>query len=115
MAARFKASRTWSRPSPSIVTANIGMGAESTETGVDPARTRYGSTLMAEKQDPTTISFANGSELQVIASPDEIAAAIEKAEGGLLRFLDTNENAVWVNPDHIVHVVSVTPPHVSPA
>lgn len=63
---------------------------------------------MAEKQDPTTISFANGSELQVIASPDEIAAAIEKAEGGLLRFLDTNENAVWVNPDHIVHVVSVT-------
>ena len=37
---------------------------------------------MAEKQDPTTISFANGSELQVIASPDEVAAAIEKAEGG---------------------------------
>ncbi len=70
---------------------------------------------MAEKQDPTTISFANGSELQVIASPDEVAAAIEKAEGGLLRFLDTNENAVWVNPDHIVHVVSVTAPHVSPA
>jgi hypothetical protein len=70
---------------------------------------------MAEKQDPTTISFANGSELKVIATPDEIAAAIEKGEGELLRLLDTNENAVWINPEHIVHIVSVTPPHVSPA
>lgn len=70
---------------------------------------------MAERQDPTTISFANGSELQVVATPDEIAVAIEKAEGGLLRLLDTNENAVWVNPEHIVHVVTVAAPHVSPA
>lgn len=70
---------------------------------------------MAEKQDPTTINFTNGSELKVISPPDEIAAAIEKADGGLVRLLDTNENGVWINPAHIVHIVSVTPAHVSPA
>lgn len=61
---------------------------------------------MAEKQDPTTINFVNGSELEVIASPDEVAAAIEKSEGGLLRLLDTNENAVWINPEHVVSIAS---------
>ncbi|MGE5746433.1 MAG: hypothetical protein ACM33U_04155 [Solirubrobacterales bacterium] len=69
---------------------------------------------MAEKQDPTTIIFVNDSELQVIASPDEIAAAIQKAEGELLRLLDTNENAVWINPEHIVHIATVAPEHVRP-
>jgi hypothetical protein len=65
---------------------------------------------MAEEKGTTTISFANGSELQVKPSPDEIAAAIEKAEGGLIRLLDSDDYAVWVNPEH---VVSITSRHVA--
>lgn len=72
----------------------------------------YGPDHMAEKQDPTTINFANGSELKVVSPPDEIAGAIEEGDGGLIRLLDTEENAVWINPDHIVHIAAVAPEHV---
>ncbi|MGH2982925.1 MAG: hypothetical protein ACRDK5_01510 [Solirubrobacterales bacterium] len=59
---------------------------------------------MADRQ--TTISFANGNELEVKPSPDDIAAAIEKAEGELIRVLDSEDCAVWINPEHIVSVTS---------
>jgi hypothetical protein len=68
---------------------------------------------MADGQ--TKISFANGSELRVLAPPDEIAVAIEKVQGGMLRLLDTDENAVWINPEHIVHIASVESEHVKRA
>ena len=77
-------------------------------------RTRYGPAQVAERPDPTTITFANGSELKVIAPPDEIAAAIDKANGRLLRLLDTNENGVWINPEHVVHIATVASEHVRP-
>jgi len=60
---------------------------------------------MADKR-LTMISFANGKELQVKPSPDEIAAEIEKAEGGLIRVLDSDDYPVWLNPEHIVSVTS---------
>ena len=61
---------------------------------------------MAEEKGTTTISFANGSELKVKPSPDEIAGAIEKAEGGLIRLLDSDDYAAWVNPEHVVSITS---------
>jgi hypothetical protein len=59
---------------------------------------------VADRQ--TTISFVNGNDLTVKASPDEIAATIEKAEGELIRVLDSDDYAVWINPEHIVSVTS---------
>jgi hypothetical protein len=59
---------------------------------------------MADRQ--TTISFVNGNELKVKASPDEIAVTIEKAEGELIRVIDSDDYAVWINPEHIVSVTS---------
>jgi hypothetical protein len=52
------------------------------------------------------ISFVNGNELKVKPSPDEIATVIEKAEGELIRVIDSNDYAVWINPEHIVSVTS---------
>lgn len=52
------------------------------------------------------ISFVNGNELTVKPSPDEIAAVIEKAEGELIRVIDSDDYAVWINPEHIVSVTS---------
>jgi hypothetical protein len=59
---------------------------------------------MADRQ--TMISFVNGNEIKVKLSPDEIAAAIEKAQGELIRVLDSDDYAVWINPEHIVSVTS---------
>jgi hypothetical protein len=63
----------------------------------------------------TTISFANGNELQVKPSPDDIAAAIEKADGELIRVLDSDDYGVWINPEHIVSVTSRHAKRVSAA
>jgi len=52
------------------------------------------------------IRFANGRELVVQPSPDEVVRAIKNAEGGLTRVLDTNANAAWVNPEDIVTITS---------
>jgi uncharacterized protein YlzI (FlbEa/FlbD family) len=59
---------------------------------------------MADRQ--TTISFSNGNELRVKPSPDEIAAAIEKIEGEMIRVLDSEDEVVWVNPEFIVSITS---------
>jgi hypothetical protein len=54
----------------------------------------------------TVIRFANGRELVVQPSPDEVVRAIRNAEGGLTRVLDTNTNAAWINPEDIVTISS---------
>jgi uncharacterized protein YlzI (FlbEa/FlbD family) len=62
---------------------------------------------MAENERTTAISFANGSELKVKASPDEMADTIAQGRGGeLVRVIDSDGYAVWINPEHIVSVTS---------
>lgn len=53
------------------------------------------------------ISFANGSELNVKASPDEMADTIAQGrKGELVRVIDSDGYAVWINSEHIVSVTS---------
>ena len=62
---------------------------------------------MAENERTTVISFANGSELNVKASPDEMADTIAQGrKGELVRVIDTDGYAVWINSEHIVSVTS---------
>lgn len=62
---------------------------------------------MARTADSVTvIRFANGRELVVQPSPDEVVRAIENAGGGLTRVIDTKSNAAWINPEGIVTITS---------
>src|SRR5262245_6740883 len=54
----------------------------------------------------TLIRFANGRELMVQPSPDEVVRAIRQHDGGLTRVLDLHGNAAWVNPDDVVTIPS---------
>lgn len=63
----------------------------------------------------TVIRFANGRELMVQPSPDEVAAAIEQHEGGLTRLVDFNGNPAWINPADIVTITSHRPRRRRPA
>jgi hypothetical protein len=59
---------------------------------------------MADRE--TMIRFGDGSQLELKPSPDEIANEIEKAEGRLIRVLDSDHYPVWFNPAYIVSVTS---------
>lgn len=57
----------------------------------------------------TLIRFANGRELVVKPSPDEVAKAIDDYDGGLTRVLDVRGNAAWINPRDVVTITSHRP------
>jgi hypothetical protein len=57
-------------------------------------------------QNVTMIRFANGRDLMVRPSPDEVATAVELNGGGLTRLLDVNGNPAWINPADIVSITS---------
>jgi uncharacterized protein YlzI (FlbEa/FlbD family) len=63
----------------------------------------------------TVIRFANGRELGVQPSPDEVVKAIRDHEGGLTRVLDVNGNPAWINPDDVVTITSHRPRRRRPA
>jgi len=57
----------------------------------------------------TVIRFANGRELMVQPTPDEVVRAMRQHDGGLTRVLDLAGNAAWINPGDVVTITSHRP------